>query len=255
MAWVESAGGALVYTGRLGAAGDFRAWAAGPGREAVRALAARQRWRLLGGEHRARRRLWQELRAAAAPDGALGAALQQEAARYPRLPGELAQTVQPDKFVADWRPFVIPRFLVNEMALRGLYQRLGSAHALSQLQGGEALHGWFLHQFVAQMDAAWCRLPFGIRAPVPSAHEWVVIDFDPRYDWGHPRWRGHCYVVQTKAVEIGKARAQTLQRSLAELKAVLGRFSGTQVRELSGAWQGWLDGHQPRLHELAASLG
>lgn len=254
MGWVKIVGGGLVYTGRLGPAKGFDLWASGQGQAVVRDLAGRQPFCLFGRERKARRLLWQELHAAAASGGTLGAALEEEAARYARLPGELAHIVQPDKFVADWRPFVIPRFLVNEMALRGMAQRLWSSHVLAQLQGGEALRSYFLEQFVAQMDAAFCKMPFSIKTPAATAQEWVVIDFDRRYDWQHPQWRGHYYLVQTKAVEISRSRATSIQRSLADLKAMLGRFTAAQVHGVAGAWQGWLDGRLPQLYELAASL-
>ncbi|NML15653.1 hypothetical protein [Azohydromonas caseinilytica] len=247
-------GGTLIYTGKLGQAPGFSTWASGQGQAVVKSLAERQRFCMLGRHRKARSILWSELDAAAT-SGTLGAALQDEAARYPRLPGELAQIVEPDKFVADWRPFVIPRFLVNAVALRGMSERLASSHVLTRLQGGEALRDYFLRQFVDQMDAAFSKIPFSIKAPAATAHEWVVIDFDLHFDWQHTAWSGHYYLVQTKAVEISRERAASLAQSLSELKAMLGRLRADEVRVVAQAWQAWFDGRDPRLFEVAARMG
>ena len=254
MGWIKNVGGALVYTGKLGQAPGFGEWASGQGQSIVSSLAQRQRFCMLGRTRKARSILWGELDAAAA-SGTLGAALQDEAARYPRLPGELAQLVQPDKFIADWRPFVIPRFLVNAVALRGMSERLASSHSLMRLQGGEALRDYFLRQFVNQMDAAFSKIPFSIKTPTATANEWVVIDFDRHFDWQHEHWGGHYYLVQTKAVEISRDRGSSLASSLSDLKAMLGRLSGNEVRDIADTWQAWFEGRTPRLFEVAARLG
>jgi hypothetical protein len=253
MAWVKSVGGSLVYTGRLDAAKAFDGWAAQQGRPLVQELARQQPFCLFGKYRRARKLLWSELNTAAT-SGTLGAALKEEAARYARLPGELANIVQPDKFQADWRPFVIPRFLVNAVALRGMVERLGSSHMLTGLRGGQTLGAYFLQQFVAQMDAAYAGMNFGIRSPVATAHEWIVIDADHRFDWGHPPWNGHYYLVQTKAVGISKGRAAWLERASLELKASLGRMSVVDVQDIASSWRAWFEGRTTRLQELASQM-
>jgi hypothetical protein len=232
---------------------SFSQWAQGPGQDIVQAVAAEVPFSVLGRARRARQLLWRELQAAATSD-TLAAALDAEAGRYARLPGELANTMEPDKFVADWRPFVVPRFLVNAVALHSLQAQLAQSHVLGPLRGGPSLRSCFLGEFVRQMDAVFTKMPFNLKSPLPTANEWAVIGFDAHFDWGAPPWPGHYYLVQTKAVEISRSRAETVAAALAALKARLGRMPAAEVGHIAQAWQAWGEGRAERLLALAAAL-
>lgn len=249
MGWIKIVGNGLVYTGKLAQAEGFEEWLSQQGKAIIENLAEKHAFTFFG-KYRVGKILWNEL-STAARSSTLSATLKREATTYQQVPGELAEIVEPNEFTAVCRPFVIPRFLVNKMALRGITERLSSSQELARLQGGEALQSYFFKQFVMQLDTAFTKMPFSIKKPVPTSENWVIIDYDDNYDWKDIEWKGHYYIVQTQGQEIGKPTATSLELLLADLKVKLGRLSPNEVQDISNKWHAWLEGNTQQLVEVS----
>lgn len=251
MGWIRIAGKGLEYAGKLAQADGFEEWAADQGRAVVEALAEKQAFSFFGRRRKARKLLLRQLQDAGRSE-ALAAAIGYEAEAYPKLLGDIAEIIQSNEFIAEWRTFVVPRFLFNAVALRKIEERLSGAAELERLQGGPSLQSYFFNKLVKDLDTAFTGLRSSVKNPVATAHGWWIIKYDGDYDWKSPPWPGHFYVVQTRDKSIDKERRARLEKQVRDLQVVLGRFSVAEIARLVNAWNDWLTGKVTTIEELAA---
>ena len=206
---------------------------------------------------KAKEALWKQFREAAGSE-TLTNALRSEATRYPQIIGETANQMEPVKVLAGRRVFVVPRFLVNEVALREIRERLLPSQEVKRLEGGETMCSIFCLKVLEDLDGAFASMTPTPSAPVPIFKGWTIVGKDLAFDWHSRDWFGHYYVVCMSTQEITllfRTHPTQLSDEITALSADLGRLSSDKIGELVRSWLGWLEGKENKPKQFATPLG
>ena len=223
MSWFTVSDGGLRYRGRI-TRGPFAAWAATPdGVAAIEAKARELRFCLLGRTRTARRRMWNDLRAAVGSD-AVRAVLDAEPKHYLGLWSSLAYApALPRLQISLRRLVVVPRTMLAARALSALTARLMAVPAFAALES--PVRTFFCYHVVCEMDDAVRRAKPSARRPFPARESWHCLGIDERFVWVDPLWSGREWQGHVLMFELPDGRPSRRERR--EIEAAIERLQGT----------------------------
>jgi hypothetical protein len=236
-AWVRCSRGRLVYTGRI-TRGPFVAWTATEeGQAAVKQVAARIRFSLLGKTRAAVGCLWRQL-ADTARDAAVADAVELEVQAYlPRL-GELAFAEGLPRGGVDLRRLiVIPTVLLNGAACTTLARRLKQQPAFASLEGGASLREFFVTTLISEMAAAVAGARPSPGSPLTATADWISVGLNTAFVWRvpvfqAPPWDGHHYVLEVTREPITRAVRKAVAAKIDSFEASLPALSRAERNEV-----------------------
>lgn len=236
-AWVRCSRGRLVYAGRITRA-PFVAWTqTEEGRAAVKQVAARIRFSLLGKTRAAIRRLWRQL-ADAADDPGVVEAIELEVEAYLQRLGELVFAEGLPRGGVDLRRLiVIPTVLLNGAACTALSTRLRQQPAFASLEGGDGLREFFITTLICEMEAAVARARPSPSDPLTAHADWVTVGLNASFVWRvpvfqAPPWNGHHYVLELTRDPITRAVRKAVAARIDSFEASLPALSRAARNEV-----------------------
>jgi len=113
--------------------------------------------------------------------------VQRTLGRYPEVIGQIAtggegiQTLEGDIYLR-----LVPRFLVNEEALKEIASPLDTAARLQQLRGGAQAREVFFRQLVNELDETYKNSKVSVHKPLQAGSGTVIVHYDPDFNWKPP---------------------------------------------------------------------
>jgi hypothetical protein len=239
MSWIRLDEDGLAYSRRLAVPQSFEAWAAGPGKPLIDAVAARRRFTLLGKVRAARKDLWAMVRHRA-ERGPLADAIHKAVAAYLPMVAEVASLPVdlPRVVVSLRRVVVVPRVVCSATA-RDYVSRVAGQLELPDLESGDPLREYFSTELLAAIDETVLFAATTLQKPVPAADGWVIVDADHEFSWWVPlagdasrEWRGHYVLYEAPPGKLTRAARKDLARQIASLPSQLTRLSRQQRNEI-----------------------
>jgi hypothetical protein len=236
-AWVRWRRGRLVYTGRI-TRGPFAAWTqTEEGHTAVKQVATRIRFSLLGKTRAAARRLWRQLTDAAREPAVVDAIELEVEAYIQRLGGLAFAEGLPRGGVDLRRLIVIPTVLLNGAACTALSKRLRQQPAFASLEGGDALTDFFITTLIGEMDAAVAGTRPSPSGPLTAHTDWVSVGLNTSFVWRvpvfhAPPWNGHHYVLELTRDPITRAVRKAIAARIDSFEASLPALSRAERNEV-----------------------
>lgn len=154
--------------------------------------------------------------------------VQQTLGRYPEIIGQIAtkaDAIPSPKNSIDLR--LVPRYLVNEAALREIARPLDDAARLQALKGGPHARQIFYLQLVRGLDESYTNSGVSVTKPLQASNNTVIIHYDPDFNWmpnsADDKYKG-AYVVywgdEAKLKKHRKEVKQELDTFVTELAAL-----------------------------------
>jgi hypothetical protein len=240
MGWIRWTGKTLEFVGKLAQADSFERWAESQGEKIISDLALKSGGIVfgLGKESKAKGILWSDLETIAEKSPSLNAAIQDVVGQYPSILSTLRSnySLLPHESVY---LIVVPRHLVNRLALADVTKNLDGSQELAQLKGGPVFRQYFLEELVNQIDHVFTHQAGKTSPDKPleiGDDDWLV-GFDENYQWEGTA--GHYFVYSSyshtrqsadkKAKKEGRMEAGEL---LEKCQVWLGKLSPAERQKL-----------------------
>lgn len=117
-------------------------------------------------------------------DKGLRSLVQQTLSRYPQIIGQIAVStdgIPTPKGNIYLR--LVPRYLVNQAALKEIAKPLDKAARLQELKGGSEARQIFFRQLVSELDEAYTNSGVSVARPLPAGTGKVIVHYDPDFNW------------------------------------------------------------------------
>jgi hypothetical protein len=239
MGWIRWTGKTLEFVGKLAQADSFERWAESQGEKIISDLALKSGGIVfgLGKESKAKGILWSDLKTIAEKSLSLNAAIQEVVGQYPSILSSLRSNYSALPHESAYLT-VVPRLLVNRLALAAVTRNLDGSQELAQLKGGALLRQYFFEELAIQIDDAFTQqaAKTSTDKPLEIGDDWLV-GFDEHYQWKDVP--GHYFVYssysRTRKTADNKARKEGRKEAselLAKCQVWLGKLSAGDRQKL-----------------------
>jgi hypothetical protein len=230
MAWFRVASDRLRFRGRLTRDG-YTAWTTtAEGQASVDAAVRQHRLRLFR-RTRARRRIWQEIEAAARQQP-LCSAIDTEADHFAATLAEASYAPGlPRQTVALHRLVIVPRAMIAARTRARLRKRLYDRSAILEIDS--RVWDFFCEQILVELDAAIAEHRPSAVQPIMTGEAWGCIGRDTEYSWMDPifagsGWSGHFIMYEFPRQGLSRKARKDVDQAVRDLQKGLVNLSRIQ---------------------------